>query len=81
MQYSILIEAVTDLDFPKGYYYAYIPSLGIVTHGQGVDGAKNAAHELISLWIAEKKARGEVVACEADSYFARIEIEDALVST
>lgn len=79
MQYSVLIEAVTDPDFPQGYYYAHIPSLGLTTHGFGVEGAKIAACDLIGLWIAEKKARGEVVPREADSYFSRIEVEDALV--
>lgn len=55
MQYSVLIEAVTDPDFPKGYYYAYIPSLGLTTHGFGIEGAKTAACDLVGLWIAEKR--------------------------
>jgi predicted RNase H-like HicB family nuclease len=59
MQYSILIEAVTDSDFPQGYYYAHIPSLGLMTHGFGIEGAKMAARDLIGLWIVEKKAQGE----------------------
>ena len=56
MQYSILIEAVTDSGFPDGYYYAHIPSLGLTTHGFGIEGAKMAARDLIGLWIAEKNA-------------------------
>lgn len=80
MQYSVLIEAVTDPDFPKGYYYAHIPSLGLTTHGLGIEGAKLAASDLLSLWVAEKKARGEPVVAEADSYFAHIEVKDTLVS-
>lgn len=79
MQYSILIEAVTDPGFPPGHYYAHIPSLDLTTHGLGIEGAKAAARELIGLWIEEKKAHGETVAREADSYFAHIEIEDALL--
>jgi len=56
MQYSVLIEAVTDSGFPDGYYYAHIPSLGLTTHGFGIEGAKIASRDLIGLWIAEKKA-------------------------
>nr|VFK20051.1 MAG: Predicted nuclease of the RNAse H fold, HicB family [Candidatus Kentron sp. LPFa]VFK34093.1 MAG: Predicted nuclease of the RNAse H fold, HicB family [Candidatus Kentron sp. LPFa] len=80
MQYSVLIEAVADPDFPQGYYYAYIPSLGLTTHGLGIEGAKVAARDLIGLWVAEKKLRGEFIAREVDSYFSHIGIEDALVS-
>jgi len=77
MQYSILIEAVTDPGFPQGYYYAHIPTLDLTTQGFGIEGAKAAARDLIGLWIEEKKAHGEPIAREVDSYFAHIEIEDA----
>nr|VFJ76279.1 MAG: Predicted nuclease of the RNAse H fold, HicB family [Candidatus Kentron sp. FW] len=80
MQYPVLIESVTDPGFPQGYYYAYIPSLGLTTHGLGIEGAKAAARDLISLWVAEKKLRGEFVIREVDSYFSHIGIEDAPVS-
>ena len=79
MQYSILIEAVTDSGFPAGYYCAHIPSLDLTTHGLGIEGAKAAARDLLTLWIEEKKARGETIVRETDSYFARIEIEDAVL--
>jgi predicted RNase H-like HicB family nuclease len=79
MQYSVLIEAITDPGFPSGYYYAHIPALDLTTHGMGIEGAKAAARDLLGLWIEERKARGEAVAREADSYFAHIEIEDALL--
>ena len=79
MQYSVLIEAVTDSDYPQGYYYAHIPSLGLTTHGFGIEGAKLAARDLIGLWIAERQAQGEAIPHEADSYFAHIEVEDAMV--
>jgi predicted RNase H-like HicB family nuclease len=79
MQYSILIEAVTDPGFPPGYYYAHIPALDLTTHGLGIEGAKAAARDLIGAWIEERKAHGEAITREADSYFAHIEIEDALL--
>lgn len=67
MQYSILIEAITDINFTPGYYYVHIPALGLTTHGFGIEGAKFAARDLINLWIAEKKACGEIIVREADS--------------
>jgi hypothetical protein len=39
-----------------------------------------AARDLINLWVAEKKAGGEIIVREADSYFAHVEIEGTLGS-
>lgn len=79
MRYSVLIEAVTDPDFPPGYYYAHVPALDLTTHGLGIEGAKQAARELLTLWIEEKLAHGEPIPRETDAYFAHIELDDALV--
>ena len=79
MRYSILIEAVTDPGFPPGYYYAHIPSLDLTTHGLGIEGAKEAARDLLALWVEVKKAGGEAIKPETDSYFAQIEITDAVL--
>ena len=78
MRYSLLIEPVRDADFPPGYYYAHVPALDLTTHGEGIEGAKTAAEDLIRLWVEEKRAHGEPVPREADSYFAQVEIDDAL---
>ena len=43
--------------FAPGYYYAHVPSLGLTTHGLGVEGARQAAADLLRLWIAEKRHR------------------------
>jgi hypothetical protein len=56
MNYAILLERIEDQSFPQGYYYAHIPSLGLTTHGLGVGGAREAARDLLNLWIAEKKS-------------------------
>jgi len=56
MIYGVLLEKIQDSDFPSGYYYAHIPSLGLTTHGYGIEGAKKAAKDLITLWLAEKRA-------------------------
>lgn len=79
MHYSILFEAVRDPGFPEGYFYAHIPALDLTTHGEGIEGAKAAALDLITLWIEERRVRGEPVPVEAESYFSRIEVDDAVL--
>jgi predicted RNase H-like HicB family nuclease len=79
MQYSILFEAITEPGFPEGFFYAHVPALDLTTHGKGIEGARAAAIDLVTLWIEEKRARGEVVPREAESYFSRIEVDDALL--
>lgn len=54
MTYGILFEKVAQPDFPDGYYYAHVPVLGLTTHGLGIEGAREAAIDLIKLWVAEK---------------------------
>lgn len=54
ISYTILYEKIDDAAFPPGYYYAHIPSLDLTTHGKGIEGAKEAAYDLMKLWIAEK---------------------------
>lgn len=78
MQYSILYEAINDPGFPQGYFYAHIPALDLTTHGKGIDGAKSAARELIEVWIETKRQHGEAVPVESESFFSRIEVDDAL---
>ncbi len=81
MEYSILFERpVEDESLPEGYYYAHIPALDLCTHGLGIDGAKKAAMELIIAWVEEKKAHGESVPVEKESFYSKIEISDALFS-
>ena len=79
MQYSILYEAIHDPEFPSGYFYAHIPALDLTTHGLGLEGAKTAAIELLTLWLEEKHANGERIPVEAESFFSRIEVDDALL--
>ena len=45
MNYGILFERVTDEGFPVGHWYAHIPSLGLTTHGFGIEGARAAAQD------------------------------------
>ena len=56
MNVGVVFEPVRDPGFPAGYYYAHIPSLGLTTHGLGVEGARAAALEVGRLWLEEKQA-------------------------
>jgi len=79
MSYTIVYEKIDDGSFPKGYYYAHVPSLDLTTHGKGIEGAKEAAYDLIKLWLAEKKSNNEPIRREVESFVSTIEIEDAVL--
>lgn len=69
MTYTVVYEKISDISFPDGYCYAHIPSLDLTTHGLGIEGAKDAAIDLVKLWIEEKKARGEKIKTELESFY------------
>lgn len=72
MNVGILFEPVVGEKLPPGYYYAHIPSLGLTTHGLGLDGAREAARDLLTLWIAEKRANHEDVPALGECYFSTL---------
>ena len=80
MEYSIFLEPVNEPGF-DGWFYAHVPALDLTTHGQGIEGATAAAHDLISGWVSEKRSRGEKVKVETGSYITRVEVSDAAVGT
>lgn len=81
MTYGILFEKVEDRAAMPGFYYAHVPALGLTTHGEGIEGARAAAFDLVKLWIAEKRAAGETVAHPSEFLFSTMEIpDDALQS-
>jgi predicted RNase H-like HicB family nuclease len=73
MRYAVLLEPIQETGF-EGWYYAHIPTLDLTTHGQGVEGALAAARELVEVWIAEKRANGEVVPVETVALIGHIEV-------
>jgi predicted RNase H-like HicB family nuclease len=81
MNYAILLERIEDQTFPKGYYYAHIPTLGLTTHGLGIDGAREAASDLLNLWVAEKKSSGEIVPAPAEFFFSTVELSGDAVQS
>ena len=58
MRFSVVFERVQDAGFCAGYYYAHVPSLGLTTHGPGIEGARRAAADLLRLWLAKQRAGG-----------------------
>ena len=79
MRYSVLLEPIREPEF-SGFYYAHIPTLDLTTHGQGVEGALAAAHELVEVWVTEKRACGEVIPIETTALIGHIEVSDALLT-
>ena len=74
MTYGILIERIASGELPEGHYYAHLPSLGLTTHGLGIEGARAAARDLLRLWLDEKKANGEPVPAPTDLLLSTVEV-------
>jgi predicted RNase H-like HicB family nuclease len=81
MNFGVLFEKVTDKDFPSGYCHAHVPTLGLTAHGPGIEGARQAAADVLRLWIAEKHANGETIPQAGETLFSTLELpDDALQS-
>ena len=81
MNYGILFERISEPGIPSDQWYAHVPSLGLTTHGQGIEGARQAAHDLVTLWITEKRANGESVAQPGEFFFSTLDLSgDAIQS-
>lgn len=76
MKVGVMFEPIQDPDFPAGYYYAHVPSLGLTTHGPGIEGARAAARDLVRLWLEEKRANGEPVPPPTEVLFTTLEVPD-----
>jgi predicted RNase H-like HicB family nuclease len=74
MKYAVLIEPVEESEGMPGFYYAHVPSLGITTHGGGIEGAMAAARDLISLWVEEMRAVGKDPKTPGESILATLEV-------
>ena len=76
LSYPIMLERAEDGDLPPGAYYAHVPALGLTTHGLGVEGARAAVVDLLTLWLAEKRAAGEAVPPPGEYLFSTVEVSD-----
>lgn len=54
MRYPVMLERLPENEEMPGYFYAYVPSLGLTTHGLGIEGALEAARDLVTLWNEEE---------------------------
>lgn len=75
MRYTVLIEPTREPDAP-GWYYAHVPALDLTMHGEGVEGALDAATELVGVWLEELRERGEPIPHEKSAFVRQIEVED-----
>jgi len=75
MRDSVPVEPVDPADNLPGFYYAHVPSLGLTTHGEGVEGALAAARDLLHLWVDEKRAAGENPTPARESLLATVEVD------
>ncbi|MGL5018065.1 MAG: type II toxin-antitoxin system HicB family antitoxin [Luteolibacter sp.] len=74
MRYPVMLERIPDEEGLPGYYYAHVPSLGLTTHGQGMEGALDAARDLVALWNEERRFNGEPVADVSEAILATVEV-------
>lgn len=74
MNYPVMLERIPDEEGMPGYYYAHVPSLGLTTHGLAVEGALEAARDLVTLWNEEKRAQGEPVVAAPSAILATVEV-------
>ncbi len=81
MTYGILFERAETAELPAGYYYAHVPALGLTTHGEGIEGARAAAQDLVKLWLSEKKAAGELIGLQSEFFFSTIEISESALQS
>lgn len=81
MIYGILFERADGTDLPASFYYAHVPALGLTTHGEGIEGARAAAEDLVKLWLSEKKASGESIGLPSEFFFSTIEISESALQS
>jgi len=76
MKYGILLEKIHEDGFPDGYFYAHIPTLGLTTHGEGIEGALDAAKDLLTLWLEEKRANNEAIPESNETFYSVLDVEE-----
>lgn len=76
MNYPLLLEKILEPGFPQGYYYAHLPTLGLTTHGEGIEGARRAPEELAGLWLAELHERGETPPRPGETLLSTLEVPE-----
>ncbi|MEJ2246944.1 MAG: type II toxin-antitoxin system HicB family antitoxin [Acidobacteriota bacterium] len=75
MRYTVILEPTNEEDRP-GWYYAHVPTLDLTTHGLGLEGAMDAARDLVTGWIEELRNSGKEIPVEKQGFISQIEIPD-----
>ena len=75
MRYTVVLEPTNEADKP-GWYYAHIPTLDLTTLGLGLEGAMEAARDLVTGWISELRSKGKKIPVETQGFVSQIEIPD-----
>jgi predicted RNase H-like HicB family nuclease len=73
MQVPVLYERINEKGF-EGQYYAHIPTLGLLTQGIGIDGAKAAAIDLVRLWIDDQADSDKLIKQKSEVFFSSLEV-------
>lgn len=60
---------------------AVVFDLGLTTHGEGLEGARSAAIELVLLWVEAKRAAGEPVQPPPESLLSTLSIPSDAVQS
>ena len=74
MRYAVMLERLPAGEGMPGYYYAHVPSLSLTTHGLGIEGALEAARDLVIQWNEEIRAHGETIITPAEAILATVEV-------
>ena len=72
MRYTVLLEPTAEADHP-GWYYARIPALDLTTHGFGVEGALEAARDLVDAWLGALAEQGTPAPPDRATFVSHIE--------
>ena len=67
MRYTVILEPTNEPETP-GWYYAHIPALDLTTHVLGLEGAMEAARDLVTGWIAELRKSGQEIPVEKQGF-------------
>jgi len=74
MRYAVMLEKMPEGEGGQGGYYAHVPSLGLTTHGGGLEGALEAVRDLLGLWLEERRSHGEMISEEGEAVLATVEV-------
>ena len=74
MRYTVIYEKICEPTF-EGEYYAHVPAFDLTTQGEGIEGAKAAAEDMVDAWIRSKLDDGEPIPpSDEDAFLGSIDV-------